>query len=254
MLCVLASTGAYVGGAIAAIVVIAIVAFLLMGKKGGAASESSKVTPSAPPSGETTANNMPSMVAPVKRDEPALNAITKESLQAALAAKAEPPSLPPAPSAAAAPGDGKVVSSSGRVISVPTELSAGEPSHKDLAPLEPSATAEVPSLAEATLEPTLDEIKIGTDELPRMVTQEVARIATAEMVAPPAQATGKARYRTPQAQAMQEAIETMKCPKCGQATFVGREAVEDASLNMVRLEGRCGACGHKAQIIDMRVG
>lgn len=226
----LALSGAAIGGIIAGVVVLIIVVAVLM-RPNKSASPSAPLTPTkTEPRIETSPNNMPSMVAPV-RDTPA--------------------PTPPAAPVASAPHE--VVSTSGRVIAVPTDLPAGEPSSHDLAPLEPSATVEAPMLAEATLEPSLDDMKMGTDELPRAGTGEMARVGTIEMQA----VAEKPRYRTPAAQQMQEAIETMKCPKCGQPTFVGRETPEELSgdgVGMFKLEGRCGACGHKAQVIDMRVG
>lgn len=222
---------AIVAGILIAVIVLVVIVAVVMRKKPAADA------PAAPaktePRIETSPNNMPSMVAPVRET---------------------PAPQPPAP-AAAPPmaGPSEVVSTSGRVIAVPTDLPAGEPSSHDLAPLEPSATAEAPMLAEASLEPSLDDMKIGTDELPRALTGEMARVGTREMQA----VAEKPRYRTPEAQKMAEAIETMKCPKCGQPTFVGRETPEELSadgVGMFKLEGRCGACGHKAQVMDMRVG
>lgn len=224
----LALSGLAIGGIIAGVVILIIVIAVMMRPKNTAAASAPATPAKTEPRIETSPNNMPSMVAPVRET---------------------PVSTPAAP--AAAPNE--VVSTSGRVIAVPTDLPAGEPSSHDLAPLEPSASVEAPMLAEATLEPSLDEMKMGTDELPRAGTGEMARVGTREMQA----VAEKPRYRTPAAQQMQEAIETMKCPKCGQPTFVGRETPEELSgdgVGMFKLEGRCGACGHKAQVIDMRVG
>lgn len=234
----LALSGAAIGGIIAGVVVIVIVVAVLMRPKKDAA-PSAPVTPTkTEPRIETSPNNMPSMVAPVREAPP-----PKKPTQ----------QVPKLPEPAAPVAEDKVVSTSGRVIPVPGELSAGEPSSHDLAPLEPSATAETPMLAEASLEPSLDDMKMGTDELPRVGTAEMPRVGTIEMQV----VAEKPRYRTPAAQQMQEAIETMKCPKCGQPTFVGRETPEELAgdgVGMFKLEGRCGACGHKAQVIDMRVG
>lgn len=234
----LALSGAAIGGIIAGVVVLIIVIAVLMRPKKDAA-PSAPVSPTkTEPRIESSPNNMPSMVAPV-RETPAPKPPTAQ--------------VPKAPEPAAPVADDKVLSTSGRVISVPTELPAGEPSRHDLAPLEPSATAEAPMLAEASLEPSLDDMKMGTDEMPHMGTAEMPRVGTREMQA----VAEKPRYRTPDAQKMQQAIETMQCPKCGQPTFVGRETPEELAgdgVSMFKLEGRCGACGHKAQVIDMRVG
>ena len=239
----LALSGAAIGGIIAGVVVLIIIVAVLMRPKKDSAPSAATPTAKTEPRIETSPNNMPSMVAPVREaPEP-----KKPTAQVPKAPEATPPAAP----VSSAPNE--VVSTSGRVIAVPTELPAGEPSSHDLAPLEPSATVEAPMLAEASLEPSLDDMKMGTDELPRTGTGEMARVGTREMQA----VAEKPRYRTPAAQQMQEAIETMKCPKCGQPTFVGRETPEELSgdgVGMFKLEGRCGACGHKAQVIDMRVG
>jgi len=236
-----------VAGGVGVLVLVVIVVAVLLRGKAAPSAPATPVTPSSEPEIKSSPNNLPSMVVPVRHTE-RLN-------------KDQPPSLPPTPSAGPGSGDGQLVSTSGRVIQVPTELSAGEPSQKDLAPLEPSLTGESPMLAEASLEPSLDEpMKMGTDELPRMGTAEMPRMGTGEMPSlddDSGAVAEKPRYRTPQAQALQEAIETMKCPKCGQPTFVGRETPEEIGADgtgMFKLEGRCGACGHKSQIIDMRMG
>jgi len=234
----LALSGAAIGGIIAGVVVLIIVVAVLMRPKKDAAPSALPAPTKTEPRIETSPNNMPSMVAPVRETPP-----PKKPTQ----------QVPKLPEPAAPVADDKVVSTSGRVIPVPGDLAAGEPSSHDLAPLEPSATAETPMLAEASLEPSLDDMKMGTDELPRVGTAEMPRVGTVEMQA----VAEKPRYRTPAAQQMQEAIESMKCPKCGQPTFVGRETPEELAgdgVGMFKLEGRCGACGHKAQVIDMRVG
>jgi hypothetical protein len=240
----LALSGAAIGGIVAGVLVLIVVAVVLRPKKKDEPAQSAPAK--TEPRIETSPNNMPSMVAPV-RETPAPKPPT--------APVPKPPTaqIPKAPEPAAAPSDDKLLSTSGRVISVPTDLPAGEPSAHDLAPLEPSLTGEAPMLAESSLEPSLDDMKIGTDEMPRMGTQELPSVGTREMQA----VAEKPRYRTPDAQKMQEAIETMKCPKCGQPTFVGRETPEELAgdgVGMFKLEGRCGACGHKAQVIDMRIG
>lgn len=84
------------------------------------------------------------------------------------------------------------------------------------------------------------------EDLPRVGTAEVPQLSDAP-----------ARYRTAAAQALKQAIDTMACPKCGAPTFVGVEEPQEMGtdgMGMFKLDGRCGACGHKAQVIDMRVG
>ncbi|KAA0212933.1 hypothetical protein EDM80_08810 [bacterium] len=229
---IIAANVGIIAGVVAAVVVLAVVVALLMRRKGDASQAPSAPRPAEQPAAASAPNNMPSMVAPV-RPEPAAPA------QAAAGSVTTP---------APAADEPRVVSTSGRVIQVPAELPAGEPSNHDLAPLEPAATAEVPMLAEAGLEPSLDEPSMGTDELPRVGTAEMPAVG-AFVEAP--------RYRTPAAQELQRAIESMKCPKCAQPTFVGRETPEELGtdgVGMFKLEGRCGACGHKAQVMDMRIG
>jgi hypothetical protein len=84
------------------------------------------------------------------------------------------------------------------------------------------------------------EIKMGTDELPKFGTAEL-----------PVLPEGKGNYRTPAAQKLSNAISSGNCPKCNAPTFVGAETSQGD--NMFKLEARCGACGHKASGIDMRV-
>ena len=102
--------------------------------------------------------------------------------------------------------------------------------------LSPSMTDTMPALdAEA------DEMKMGTDELPKFGTSEMPQLDD-----------GPAKYRTPAANELAEAITSGNCPKCKAPTFVGDASSDDNT--MYTLNGRCGACGHKAQVIDMRVG
>ncbi|HRJ77770.1 MAG: hypothetical protein HUU03_14560 [Planctomycetaceae bacterium] len=234
---IIAANVGVIAGVVAAVVVVVVVLVLVMRKKGGASQAPASPRPAEQPTSVSAPNNMPSMVAPVRPEPVAPAPSTAMTVPAA-----------PAPSAAPLEGEPRVVSTSGRVIQVPTELPAGEPSNQDLAPLEPAATAEVPMLAEAALEPSLEDPSMGTDELPRVGTSEMAAVG----------ASGDApRYRTPAAQDLQRAIESMKCPKCSQPTFVGRETPEELGtdgVGMFKLEGRCGACGHKAQVMDMRIG
>jgi hypothetical protein len=102
--------------------------------------------------------------------------------------------------------------------------------------LSPSMTDAVPMLGAED-----DDMKMGTDELPKFGTAEV-----------PSLDDGPPKYRTPAAQELAEAIASGICPKCKAPTFVGDATSDDNT--MYTLEARCGACGHKARLIDMRVG
>lgn len=89
-----------------------------------------------------------------------------------------------------------------------------------------------------------DEMRMGTDELPKM--------GTAEM---PALSDAPTQYRTQAAKDLSKAIETGDCPKCNAPTFVGSEDPEEVGADgiaMYKLTGRCGACGHRAELIDMK--
>ena len=93
-----------------------------------------------------------------------------------------------------------------------------------------------------------DGLKMATDELPKMGTAELPKLDDAD---------GPSQYRTPAAQELSAAIASGDCPKCNAPTFVGSEDPEEVGadgISMFKLTGRCGACGHKAEIIDMRVG
>jgi hypothetical protein len=114
------------------------------------------------------------------------------------------------------------------------------------------ATDGVPALAasETGMSPMLAEPEMGLDAMG----EDLPRIGTGEM---PALSDAPARYRTAAAQALKQAIDTMACPKCGAPTFVGMETPQEVGADgmaMFKLEGRCGACGHKTQVIDMRMG
>jgi hypothetical protein len=104
-------------------------------------------------------------------------------------------------------------------------LSPRKVSTLEVQALAPSSTGEVPMLDDP--EPLFEQ---GSGEAPRL----------------------SATYRTAAANELAQAIQTMACPKCKSPTFAGRETPEDES-GMFSLEGRCGACGHKAALIDMRV-
>jgi hypothetical protein len=109
--------------------------------------------------------------------------------------------------------------------------------------LAPSMTDEAPMLGAEE-----GELRMGTDELPKFGTSEVPKLGTEQMPALP-ESGGK--YRTPAAQKLSEAISSGNCPKCKAPTFVGAETSQGD--NMFQLEARCGACGHKERLIDMRV-
>jgi len=109
--------------------------------------------------------------------------------------------------------------------------------------LAPSMTDEAPMLGSED-----GELRIGTDEMPKFGTEEMPRVGTAQMPVLPA--TG-GKYRTPAAKDLAAAIASGMCPKCKAPTFVGDEATEDGIT--YTLNGRCGACGHKAHLIDMKV-
>jgi len=132
-------------------------------------------------------------------------------------------------------------------VSAPAPAPA-RPATLQVEALAPSETGMAPMLGEPMLEPAMDEMKMGTDELPRVATGQVP------MLHEPAT---KPRYRTPAAQQLADAIESMTCPKCKAPTFVGKETPEEVGADgsgMFKLEARCGACGHKANLIDMRMG
>lgn len=118
--------------------------------------------------------------------------------------------------------------------------------------LAPSETGMAPMLGEPMLDPAMDEMKMGTDELPRVGTGQVPMLGE-----PAAETATRGRYRTAAAQQLADAIESMTCPKCSAPTFVGKETPEEVGADgsgMFKLEARCGACGHRANLIDMRMG
>lgn len=118
-----------------------------------------------------------------------------------------------------------------------------KPATLEVEALSPSATGEAPMLgAEA------DEMRMGTDEMPKFGTSEMPVLDDAG---------GPATYRTTAAQELSAAIESGECPKCKAPTFVGAETPEEVGADgttMFKLEARCGACGHKANMIDMKAG
>lgn len=108
--------------------------------------------------------------------------------------------------------------------------------------LSPSMTDMMPELGE----PMSDDVRIGTAELPKVGTGEMPRLNEA----------APTRYRTAAAQALADAIGSMTCPKCKAPTFVGTETPQEVGADgtaMYELQARCGACGHRAQLIDMKV-
>lgn len=145
--------------------------------------------------------------------------------------------------------------------SEPEAAVASEPKHKDVAapkaePKEPAnpATLEVealsPSMTDAmpALDAEADEMRMGTDEMPKFGTAEMPALD---------ETGGPAKYRTPAAQELSAAIESGECPKCKAPTFVGAETPQEVGADgtaMFKLDARCGACGHKANLIDMKVG
>lgn len=150
------------------------------------------------------------------------------------------PSRPPAQAAPAAPAAAPRPE--------PVAIAPSPPTAEMLRP----ATDGVPALAasETGMTPMLAEPEMGLDAMG----EDLPRIGTGES---PALSDAPARYRTAAAQALKQAIDTMACPKCGAPTFVGMETPQEVGADgmaMFKLEGRCGACGHKTQVIDMRVG
>jgi hypothetical protein len=167
-----------------------------------------------------------------------------EPAAAPAAPQAAPQPATPAPQAPAAPPPAPVPPAA-----APAPAAPAKPPTLMVEALAPSETGMAPMLAEPSLEPAMDEIKMGTDELPRVGTGQVPALADAP--------AGRGRYRTPAAQQLADAIESMTCPKCKAPTFVGKETPEEVGADgsgMFRLEARCGACGHRANLIDMRVG
>jgi hypothetical protein len=111
---------------------------------------------------------------------------------------------------------------------------APRPPTLEVQALSPSMTDTMPALAAET-----GEMKMATDELPRM----------------PQLGDAPAQYRTQAAKDLSQAIETGDCPKCKAPTFVGSEDPEEVGADgmaMYKLTGRCGACGHRAELIDMK--
>lgn len=207
----LASIGLYVGIGAGALLVIVIVALAMRGKHKPAEPAKPQV-PSDPPPAVDAAVMTP---APTHTSEPEQRPV------------AEP--AKPKPAEAAKPATLQVEALSPTMTDTMPALSEEEA-------LSPSMTDSVPMLgAEA------DELKMGTDELPKFGTAEVPKLDD-----------GPPKYRTPAAQELADAIASGTCPKCKAPTFVGDATSDDNT--MYTLEARCGACGHKARLIDMRVG
>ena len=152
---------------------------------------------------------------------------------------AKPPQPSPVPPAAVSPA------LMTPAVTSPEPVTAPRPESKPVAQTRP-ATLQVEALAPSMTDeaPMLGaedgEIKMGTDELPKFATSEM-----------PALPESGGTYRTPAAQKLSAAISSGNCPKCNAPTFVGAETSQGD--NMFKLEARCGACGHKANLIDMRV-
>lgn len=168
-----------------------------------------------------------------------------------------PPSQPPQAAAPQPPAQAEKPASAPSPAT-PAPVAAPKPEPAAIAPSPPTAemlrpaTDGVPALAasETGMTPMLAEPEMGLDAMG----EDLPRVATGEM---PALSDAPARYRTPAAQTLKQAIDTMACPKCGAPTFVGMETPQEVGADgmaMFKLEGRCGACGHKTQVIDMRVG
>lgn len=207
----LASVGLYVGIAAGAVLVIVIVALAMRGKH----------QPAEPAKPQVPANPPPAVDAAVMTPAPTHTA---------------EPDPRPAPEPAKSKPAEAAKPATLQVEALAPSMTDTMPALAEEEALSPSMTDSVPMLgAEA------DELRMGTDELPKFGTAEVPKLDD-----------GPAKYRTPAAQALSEAIASGTCPKCKAPTFVGDETSEDNT--MYTLEARCGACGHKARLIDMRVG
>ncbi len=182
-----------------------------------------------------------------KKPAAAPPAAAPQSPQAAPAPQAQ--AVVPVPAVSApAPAPAPVAATA---VAAPAPAPA-RPATLQVEALAPSETGMAPMLGEPMLEPAMDDMKIGTDELPRIGTGQVPMLADHG-----AETATKGRYRTPAAQQLADAIESMTCPKCSAPTFVGKETPQEVGpdgTGMFKLEARCGACGHKANVIDMRVG
>lgn len=141
------------------------------------------------------------------------------------------------------------------------EAQALQPSMTDMMPelVAPEAAEKKPeTLMAQALQPSMTDLMpelgapeaeggIGTDELPKFGTSEMPALA---------ETATQLRYRTAAAQQLADAIESMQCPKCKAPTFVGTETPQEVGTDgmaMYQLEARCGACGHRAKVIDMKV-
>jgi hypothetical protein len=215
----LAISGAAIAGIVAgAIVLVLLLLVAARSKHQMAPGAKAPVPTEAPPSVDAAMMT----AAPTHPSEPEV-----QPAAAPLKSEPEEPAKPPADKPAAA------------------EAKADRPATLEVEALSPSMTDAMPALSAET-----DEMKLGgTDELPKFGTAELPKVGTAEV---PKLDAGPVKYRTQPANELAEAISTGECPKCKAATFVGDIASEDGT--MYTLNGRCGACGHKAQVIDMRVG
>lgn len=170
-------------------------------------------------------------------------------------AQAAPPAAPPptAPQAPAPPAPAKKPET--------LEAQALQPSMTDMMPelVAPEAVDKKPeTLMAQALQPSMTDMMpelgapeaeggIGTDELPRFGTSEMPALS---------ETATQLRYRSAAAQQLADAIESMVCPKCKAPTFVGTETPQEVGTDgmaMYQLEARCGACGHRAKVTDMKV-
>lgn len=173
-------------------------------------------------------------------------AVTKKPAAQPLAASpaappAAPPPAPEPPPVAKKPETLEAQALSPSMTDMMPEAPPERPATLEAQALAPSMTDMMPELGE----PMADEVRIGTAELPKVGTGEIPRLNEAPT-----------RYRTAAAQQLADAIESMTCPKCKAPTFVGTETPQEVGGDgtaMYELQARCGACGHRAQLIDMKV-
>ena len=221
MLAVLLSTGLYVGLGIGAVLVVLVIAVVVRGKHQPADSTQQPGHIAGDPPAAIDRDVMTATTSHPPEREPAVASESKH--KDPVAPKEEPKPEPPKEEAKPAEPE--------------------KPATLEVEALSPSATGEAPMLgAEA------DEMRMGTDEMPKFGTGEMPALD---------ESGGPTKYRTPAAQELSAAIESGECPKCKAPTFVGAETPEEVGADgtaMFKLEARCGACGHKANLIDMKVG
>jgi hypothetical protein len=227
----LVSTGLYVGLGIGALVVVLVIVVLMRGKHEPADSSQKPEPVADDPSPGMDADVMsPTTSHPQVPDAPVADEpehrkpVKKEEPEPAEEKPVEKAEEEPASEAEQKPAD------------------AAKPPTLEVEALSPSATGEAPSLSAET-----SEMKMATDEMPKFGTAEVPQLADA----------APAKYRTPAAQELSAAIASGECPKCKAPVFVGSEDPEEVGTDgvaMFKITGRCGACGHRAELIDMKVG